>query len=314
MKGSALLYLLAAVGVIASCNSQHSSGENMRKTFDREGHRGCRGLMPENTIPAMYRALELGVTTLEMDVVITADRKVLVSHDPFFSWEISTTPDGGTFTAKEERQYNIFRMTYAEASRWDVGSRPHPRFPRQEKMKVSKPLLANLIDSVEAYAKKHGLPSPDYNIETKSEATLDGSFNPGPEEFTDLLMGVVKAKGIGKRVVVQSFDPRTLQVMHRKYRRQRTSLLIEGMDKRGLDKQLEDLGFVPDTYSPEYYRVDEAMVKACHDRKMRILPWTVNDRQSIDRLIALGVDGIITDYPDLFQSAVSGRQSAPHSP
>ena len=270
--------------------------------------------MPENTIPAMYRAMDLGVHTLEMDVVITADRQVLVSHDPFFSWEISTSPEGRTFTAREEKQFNIFQMTYAEVALWDVGRRAHPRFSRQAKMKVSKPLLNDLIDSVETYARTHRLPLPEFNIETKSEAALDGTFNPGPEEFTDLLMEVVKKKGISKRVVVQSFDPRTLRVMHDKYRKVRTSLLTEGLDKRNLDQQIKDLGFTPDVYSPEYNRVDAAMVKACYDRKMRILPWTVNDRKSIDRLKALGVDGIITDYPDLFQSAVSSGQSATHNP
>jgi len=277
----------------------------MKQPFDVEGHRGCRGLMPENTIPAMYTAIDLGVSTLEMDVVITADRQVLVSHDPFFSWEISTTPEGRTFSARDERQYNIFRMTYSEVSKWDVGSRPHPRFPGQQKMAVTKPLLTDLIDSVERYVHDRRLPPVSYNIETKSEAALDGTYNPGPEEFTDLLMGVVKRKGIGNRVIIQSFDPRTLQVVHRKYKGQRTSLLVEGMDKRTLDQQLDGLGFTPNVYSPEYNRVDDAMVKACHERRMSILPWTVNDRKNIDRLLALGVDGIITDFPDLFSNVTS---------
>ena len=117
--------------------------------FDLEGHRGCRGLMPENTIPAMLKAIDLNVNTLEMDVVITADKKVILSHEPFFSHEITTLPGGDTIEAKNEWQYNIFHMTYDSVKQYDVGLRPHPRFPAQQKMKVVKPLLADLIDAVE---------------------------------------------------------------------------------------------------------------------------------------------------------------------
>ncbi len=120
------------------------------KKFDIDGHRGCRGLMPENTIPAMLKAIDLGVNTLEMDVVITADDKVVVSHEPFFNHEITTLPSGKTFEEKDEKQYNIYRMTYDSVLKYDVGIKPHPRFPLQQKMNVQKPLLSVLIDSMEA--------------------------------------------------------------------------------------------------------------------------------------------------------------------
>ena len=121
------------------------------KKFDLEGHRGCRGLMPENTIPAMLKAIDLNVNTLEMDVVITADNKVVVSHDPFFSHEITTLPAGDSILENEEQKYNIYKMTYDSVEKFDVGMRPHPRFPDQEKLNVQKPLLSTLIDSVESY-------------------------------------------------------------------------------------------------------------------------------------------------------------------
>lgn len=289
-----------AMALLTMACGGRPQGKRMKDTFDMEGHRGCRGLMPENTIPAMYRAIDLGVTTLEMDVVITADEQVLVSHDPFFTWEISTTPEGQTFTAKEQMNYNIYRMTAAEVARWDVGSRPHPYFPRQQKMKVSKPLLRDLIDSVEAYCKMKGVPAPQYNIETKIEPRFDGTYNPGPDKFTDLLMGVVKEKVISKRTIIQSFDPRTLRIMHEKYKGSRLSFLVEDHEKRSLDEQFADLGFKPDIYSPAYVKVDAALVAACHERGVKVIPWTVNDKAAMERLRALGVDGLITDYPDLF--------------
>ncbi|MDX2049235.1 MAG: glycerophosphodiester phosphodiesterase [Chitinophagaceae bacterium] len=271
----------------------------MQKKFDVQGHRGCRGLMPENTIPAMIKALQLGVTTLEMDAVITKDKQVIVSHEPFFGWEISTTPDGKTFSFKEEKNYNIYRMNYDEVRQWDVGLKPHPRFPQQQKIKAYKPLLAEVIDSAEQYIKASSLQPVDYNIETKSDDATDNTFHPAPEEFVDLLIGVIREKKIEKRVIIQSFDIRTLQVMHRKHPKIRTALLIEGFNKSPIQENLNKLGFTPAIYSPEFLLVNEEMVKFCHEKGMLLIPWTVNDRKNIDRLIQSGVDGIITDYPDL---------------
>src|SRR6187551_2069349 len=97
--------------------------------FDKQGHRGCRGLMPENTIPAMLKAIDLGVTTLEMDVVFTKDKVAILSHEPFFNHDITTTPGGQFITQKEERTFNIFQLNLAETQKYDVGLKPNPRFP-----------------------------------------------------------------------------------------------------------------------------------------------------------------------------------------
>jgi glycerophosphoryl diester phosphodiesterase len=292
--------LMALVIMMLALQCKTSSPTVTIPTFDKQGHRGARGLMPENTIPAMRKAIDLGVTTLEMDAVISRDNKVVVSHDPFFSWEISTTPEGKTFSASEEKKYNLYAMGYAEIRKWDVGMKPLLRFPRQQKMKAYKPLLEELIDSVEQYTKAKKLPAVQYNIETKSDPKLDGVFQPGPEEFTDLLMAVVKKKKIEGRTIIQSFDERTLQVMHRKYPKVRTAYLVEGADHDPIDKQLAKLGFLPSIYSPEYIMVTPELVKYCHSKGIKVIPWTVNDKQKIELLKNMGVDGIISDYPDLF--------------
>ncbi len=268
--------------------------------FDKEGHRGCRGLMPENTIPAMLKALDLGVNTLEMDIVFTKDKKAVLSHEPFFNHEISTKPDGTFINEKEEKKYNIFQMTYDEVKTYDVGLKPHPRFPKQQKIAAVKPLLADLFDSVKTYMMTRRKPFPYFNIETKTQAATDNIYHPAPKEFVDLLMTVITEKGVQDQVIIQSFDFRTLQYLHRQYPHIKTAMLIEGFDQRGLDAQLKALGFTPTIYSPEHTLVNEELVKKCHQQNIKVIPWTVNDKNRIEALQKMGVDGIITDYPDLF--------------
>lgn len=268
--------------------------------FDKQGHRGCRGLMPENTIPAMLTALDLGVTTLEMDVVITKDKKVILSHEPFFNHEITTKPDGFFVTEEEEKSLNIYQMTYEEVKRYDVGMKHHMRFKLQRKIPAVKPLLIDLIDSVTAYMKTHQRTQPYFNIETKSLPLADNIYHPKPDEYVELLMAVIKEKQIKNRVIIQSFDFRTLQYLHQKYPGIKTAMLIEEDDKRGIEKQIADLGFVPTVYSPHYSLVNDELLKYCHSKNIKVIPWTVNTKEEIERLKKIGVDGIITDYPNLF--------------
>jgi glycerophosphoryl diester phosphodiesterase len=268
--------------------------------FDKQGHRGCRGLMPENTIPAMIKALDLGVTTLEMDIVITKDKRPVLSHDQWFAQEITTKPDGTYMGEREERKFVIYWMTYDQVKTFDVGMKPHPRFPQQQKMNAVKPLLADVIDSAERHAVTTARPLPYYNIETKTNPEFDGVFHPKPDEFVDLIMSVIREKGIEERVIIQSFDFRTLQYLHQIHPKMKTAMLIESSDKRSFKDQLTALGFVPTIYSPDYSLVNEKLVEKCHKQNIKLIPWTVNDKSEIEKLKAMGVDGIITDFPNLF--------------
>ncbi len=272
----------------------------MQTNFDKQGHRGCRGLMPENTIPAMITALGLGVTTLELDVVVTKDKQLVVSHEPFFNHEIATKPDGIPVSAAEELSLNIYRMTYEEVRKFDVGMRPHPRFPQQQKMKAYKPLLTELIDSIKQYMLSAKRPFPYFNIETKCLPIGDNLYHPKPDEFVELLMAMIKERELEDHVIIQSFDFRALQYLHQHYPQIKTAMLIEDFDKRGIEKQIEALGFVPTVYSPAYSLVNETLIKYCHERKIKIIPWTVNTKEEIELLKKMGVDGIISDYPNLF--------------
>lgn len=301
-RHTTIITLLISI-IMSSCSTTQNSGGKRLPAFDKQGHRGCRGLAPENTIPAMYKAIDLGVTTLEMDIVFTKDNVAILSHEPFFNHEISSYSSGKPVESKEEKKLNIYSMTFAETQQYDVGLKPHARFPEQQKMAVHKPSLASLIDSVEAYVKLKSLKKPFYNIETKTTALTDNLFHPAPDRFVDMLMEVINSKGIADRTIIQSFDYRTLQYLHQRYPEIKTALLVEADDKNSFRKQIKDLGFTPTIYSPEFTLVTAELVKNCHKQKMKIIPWTVNDKKKIEELRTLKVDGIISDFPNLFNES-----------
>jgi glycerophosphoryl diester phosphodiesterase len=284
-----------------SAQSGTKTGSPQTVNWDKQGHRGCRGLMPENTIPAMLKALDFGVTTLEMDAIVTKDGQVILSHEPFFNHEITTKPDGSFIDEKDERSFNIYQMTYAEVKRFDVGMKPHPRFAQQQKMKAVKPRLADMFDSVFRYMMTMRRPVPLYNIETKCLPATDNIYHPEPGPFVELLMKVIMEKGMEKYVTIQSFDFRSLQYLHQHYPDMQTAMLIEDDDKASFEEQLKKLGFTASIYSPHYSLVTPELVKQCHAKNMRLIPWTVNDKNEIERLKEMDVDGIISDYPNLFQ-------------
>jgi glycerophosphoryl diester phosphodiesterase len=302
---------IIVVSILSACSStkknttmnnelQKPPSGGLGASFDKQGHRGCRGLMPENTIPAMLKALDLGVTTLEMDIVFTKDSVAILSHEPFFNHEITTKEDGSFIEEKEERNYNIFKMSFAETQQYDVGLKPHPRFPQQQKIAAHKPSLAALFDAVKKDMMTRRRPFPYYNIETKTMPATDNIYHPAPAAFIDMLMKVIKEKDMEPYVMIQSFDVRTLQYLHKNYPTIPTVLLIEDFDKRTIWEQVHQLGFMPSVYSPHYSLVTKEVLDAFHSHKKKVIPWTVNDREKIVELWNMGVDGIITDYPNLF--------------
>jgi glycerophosphoryl diester phosphodiesterase len=288
--------------IAVACAPVKKNNSSAMPTFDFEAHRGGRGLMPENTIPAMRNAVGMEkVQTLEMDVVITKDGQVLVSHDPYFNANITTTPEGKYLTAAEGQKLILYQLNYNEIKKYDVGIKPHPDFARQQKIAAQKPLLADLVDAAEAEAKARNR-TIHYNIEIKSKKTTDNTHHPEPAIFTEKLIAVLKEKNILERCIVQSFDMRPLQELHKKYPAVKTSFLIDkdGGDK--VDEQLAKLGFTPTVYSPVYTIVTQAVIDACHRNKMQIVPWTVNTKEEIQKLVDMNADGVISDYPDLFNA------------
>ncbi len=231
------------------------------QTFSIEGHRGARGWIPENTIPSFLKALEMGADTVELDVVVSQDNQLVVSHEPWFASIISLDKNGNPIPEEKEKEHNIFKMKYAEVKLYDVGSIGNKNFPLQEKMKVYKPLLKDVFKEVKKYAKKNKLKSIRFNIEIKSNPQGDNTFHPTTDQFAKLVYDEILKYKMEKNVIIQSFDPRPLQELRKFPVKLPLALLV--MNKDGIEKNLEKLGFQPDTYSPHYSLVDEALVTFC---------------------------------------------------
>jgi len=264
--------------------------------FDIQGHRGARGLRPENTIPAFLLALDSGVNTIELDLAVTKDGQLVVSHEPWMSASICSDPTGKSFDEKSERRNNIYHMTYEQVKQWDCGSKGNPNFPQQAKMSTTKPLLSEVIVAVENHIKSFTRYEVDYNIEIKSMPEGDNKFHPKPDAFSDMVFNLVDQYLPLDRVVIQSFDFRVLKYWHEKYPELRLAALVE--NKKSVDENLADLGFTPSIYSPYYKAVTKEKVKELHGKKVRVIPWTVNEPGDMLSLKGMDVDGFITDYPD----------------
>ena len=261
-----------------------------------QGHRGDRGNFPENSIPAFISAVKKGVDVLELDVVISKDKQVVVSHEPYMASLFTSAASGDSIKKADERSYNMYEMSYDSIRQFDVGSRGNRLFPDQKKMKTYKPLLSEVIDSVETYIAANGLPQVKYNIELKSVEAEYGKYQPQPEEFVDLVMELIKEKGIEEIINIQSFDPAILNWMHRKYPEIEIAYLVSS---GGIDQNLALLDFTPEIYSPNYKLVkNEQFVDSIRSMKMELIPWTINEMADIQKMIDLKVDGIITDYPE----------------
>lgn len=267
--------------------------------FDWQGHRGCRGLLPENTVPAFLKALEFPqVVTLELDLAVSKDNQLIVSHEPWFNPDICRQANGDSIAKRDAGKWLIRQLTAAEIRQFDCGSRGNSRFPRQQKMQTYKPVFREVVEAVRAQYPQRPV---RWNLEIKSRPEWDSVQTPPIDAFARLVTEELKNLRLEQQCTVQSFDVRALQAVRRLNPDLRLALLIENV--QGLEANLDKLGFVPAIYSPYYLLVNKKLVRRCRERGMQLIPWTVNDAPAMRRLIRLGVDGIITDYPDLIEQA-----------
>lgn len=270
---------------------------DMSDYIDVQAHRGGAGLMPENTIEAMKHALDMGVNTLELDLQVSKDGLVVVSHDPYFHHRYAIRPDGSHVEKDDPKEY-IYTMPYSEVAKYDVGSRPSEVWPEKACIKTVKPLANDLIDFVENYTKENGLSPVRYNIEIKSkDAAGEGQNWPTYDRFVTECCKFLHSKQLDDRLVVQSFDVRALNYMHEKYPEFILSYLVDA-NAPDFDTYMGYLKFTPQWLSPHHTITDEALVQKCREKGIKLVPWTVDKPEDIKRILDLGVEAIISNYPD----------------
>ncbi|MEL6141550.1 MAG: glycerophosphodiester phosphodiesterase family protein [Bacteroidota bacterium] len=269
---------------------------NETQVFDWQGHRGCRGLMPENTVPAFLHALEYKeITTLELDVVVSQDGRVVVSHEPWMSEEICTSPTGEEIDEKR----SILAMRLDEVQAYDCGNKLHPRFPEQQKMTIRKPTLDQVFAAVEDYCKSNGKVLPHFNIELKylPEWEQEG-FVPSIQDFTGAVLDLISQVGLDSLVNLQCFHPPMLAYIHEQAPDMVLAYLDEFPEQGSISAKMDSMGFIPEIYSPYFLHLTADHVATAHKLGMKVIPWTINETTDMQQVVALGVDGIITDYPD----------------
>ncbi len=268
----------------------------LQHSIEIHAHRGARSFFPENTVPAFLKAIELGVDAIELDLCVSGDNRVVVSHDPYMLAGLFAVLDGRVLTKKEEAQYMLYAMKYPDIVRFDCG-RASSEFPRQQTVSAVKPLLEDVFCSVEQHCEKlRRQGGIIYNLEVKSWVEGDGVLHPAPCEYARLVSNVVEASGVSSCVRVQSFDARILKETRQNSPALSLGLLVgTGQDP---EAELDRLGFKPDYLNPFFSMVDGRLVDMLHERGIGIVPWTVNTPEAMRTLAGIGVDGIITDYPE----------------
>jgi glycerophosphoryl diester phosphodiesterase len=298
--------------------------------FDLQGHRGARGRRPENTLPAFAYALGIGVATLELDLGMTRDGALVVAHDPRLNPDLARTPAGEWV---ESPGPTLFSLSFAEVARHDVGRlRPGTlyaaRFPEQQPVDGARmPRLEDVFD----LAERAGNREVRFNVEMKTDPGQPAA-TATPEAFADAVAAVVTRRKLAPRVTLQSFDWRSLARLRQIAPAiERSHLTIQGPGEdnvrlgtpgpnlwlAGLDPTAHG-GSVPklvaaaagQVWSPDARTVTPEAVREAHALKLKVLPWTVNEPADMERLIEMGVDGLISDYPDRLRAVMTRRGMA----
>lgn len=262
-----------------------------------QGHRGARGLLPENTVPGFVIAIREGADVLEMDLCISGDGQVIVSHEPWMSHEMCIRPDGSDIAESEAMGLNLHTMSVEEIASYDCGSKGHPRFPDQRALPIHKPTLADVVEVVETVPKLIEGRRIRYNLEIKHTDEYEaGGLCPDAPAFARTVIAEVERLGIADRTCIQSFSEAVMEAVHVAAPDMTTAWLIGSAGT--VEEQLSRLSFRPDIYSPYWKLLTAEDVGSLQNMGIRVIPWTVNEPEDLNAVMALGVDGIITDYPN----------------
>lgn len=314
MNTSRYTLAIFALAFSISCGSSQVRNSPLDKSLDLQGHRGARGLKPENTWPAFEEALQQGMTTLELDTVLTKDQKIVIHHDSDTNPIICSGKQGTEITTR-----SLYELTLAELQELDCGSKQNPKFPEQKPVPGTRLLsIEEFFAKVQAWEKtgKRKL-LPKFNIETKFPGDADSKVDAIIlESHVALLVKAVEKAGLVDRTTIQSFYLPALPIVKKKNPKLKTSALFSltypqgfamklgfggGTRENALEKSKE---LKVDILSPYFLYVTDDFVAKAHESGIRVIPWTVNDISEMRRLIRTGVDGIISDYPDRLNQAL----------
>lgn len=266
-------------------------GCQSKKVVDIQGHRGFRGLYPENSLIGFEKAIEIGVTTLELDIAISKDHEVIVTHEPYVNSKICLNPEGLIIEKEFEKKYNIYEMSHADIKQFDCGSKVHPDFTEQIKIKVYKPLLSEVFDLIKQKESDVRL-----NIELKSDPSYYGYFTPKPKDYVAIVLNTINENGFLDKVNLQSFDINILEEIHKQDPSMKIALLNDGNES--IMEKREQLSFKPEIISPYFLLLHKELVMSLQEEGYKVIPWTVNTESDLKRMLEFKVDGIITDYPN----------------
>lgn len=291
-------FALTGLTFFLSCNPTKKAEMTEASQIQTQvhGHRGAAGHWPQNSLQGFLYAVDLGVDAIEMDVVISKDKKVVVSHEPYMASDYVLTPNGQEIPHAKERTYNLYDMDYEEIRKFDAGSKWDFRFFWKKRIKTYKPTLEEVIEAVENRIQEKQLSPIIYSIELKSDPREYGKFQPEPSEFINLVLPILKQHQLMDRLLIQSFDPNLLNELHKTHPEIPVSYLVM---RGNPEKKLEKLNFTPDYYSTRHFLIkDKSFVTDLKARNIKVIAWTVNRRRDIRKMLRLGVDAIISDYPD----------------
>jgi len=293
---------------LLNCSTANVKNQPIREGLDLQGHRGARGLKPENTWPAFEEAINFRMVTLELDTVLTKDKKIVIHHDSETNPVICQNSNGTPIEKK-----SLYDLTLSDLQALDCGSKKNPAFPKQTPVPGTKLLSIEEFFLKVAEAEKKTKTKFLFNIETKFPD--DGSAPTSlVEEHSHLLVSAIEKAKVVDRATVQSFDLRTIPAVQKKNPKVRTSalfvpsyfqgfLMTVGLGNGYRESIIETaIELKVNIISPYFLYVTPKFVEKAHNSKIEVIPWTVNTEKEMRRLETCGVDGIISDYPDLLDS------------
>ena len=294
--------------------------------FDMQTHRGGRGLWPENTLAAFENAIRMGTTTIELDIAITADGIPVISHDPALNPALTRDANGSWLTRHEPL---IKNLTLAQLQTYDVG-RLNPTHPYAKEFAGQQPRDGQRIPTLAALFKLvNDLGANDVHFDMETKINPHHPDNTlAPEAFVKTMLGVIRDAGMTRRVMVQSFDWRTLELLHQlepairtmyltadwpDYSTVKDSAWTAGLRLDAFDGSVAHMvrasagkanGVI---WAPNFGNLTAKLVKVGQSLGMQVIPWTVNEEVQMEKLIDWGVDGIISDYPDRLRKVMAQK-------